>query len=54
MPGNLPDGWSYEHVFGRLPQTATPAGLHLLIGAMLLALAAMVWGVRRTSVAVAG
>jgi Ca-activated chloride channel family protein len=53
MPVNLPDDWSYEHVFGRLPQTATPAGLHLLIGAMLLALAAAMWGVRRVSPSVA-
>jgi Ca-activated chloride channel family protein len=37
MKTNLPDGWSYEHVFG--PQTATPAGLEVVIGLMLLSLA---------------
>ena len=39
---NLPSGWSYEHVFG-LPQTATAAQLHLLIGVLLL-LAAWIAG----------
>jgi Ca-activated chloride channel family protein len=36
VPTNLPQGWKYEKVFGRLPQTATPAGLHLLIGLIAL------------------
>lgn len=35
---NLPKGWSYEHVFG-MPQTATAAQLHLLVGLVLLVLA---------------
>ena len=37
---NLPHGWSYEHVFG-LPQTATAAQLHLLIGSLLILLASV-------------
>ncbi|MBL3599697.1 MAG: marine proteobacterial sortase target protein [gamma proteobacterium endosymbiont of Lamellibrachia anaximandri] len=36
MPTNLPHGWTANKVFGRMPQTATPASLHLLIGLMLL------------------
>ena len=33
---NLPHGWSYDAVFGELPQTATPLPMHA--GAALLAL----------------
>jgi Ca-activated chloride channel family protein len=36
MPVNLPQGWDAAHVFGRLPQTATPALLWLLLGLMLM------------------
>jgi Ca-activated chloride channel family protein len=32
VPVNLPAGWSYEHVFGEMPQTATPGRLYLVIG----------------------
>lgn len=32
VPVNLPRGWQMDRVFGALPQTATPALLHLLIG----------------------
>jgi Ca-activated chloride channel family protein len=39
LPVNLPEGWSYEHVFGGMPATATPARLFLLIG-LAFALAA--------------
>jgi len=39
VPTNLPHGWSYEAVFGELPQTATAAPLHALI-ALLAFLAA--------------
>jgi Ca-activated chloride channel family protein len=43
MPANLPQGWNLAAVFGGtalgLPQTATPAALLMLTGAMLLALA---------------
>jgi Ca-activated chloride channel family protein len=42
VPGNLPEGLEHERIFGRLPQTATPARLHLLIGALLLLAAAWV------------
>jgi Ca-activated chloride channel family protein len=37
VPVNMPQGWSQQHVFGTLPQTATPAPLHLLLGLMALA-----------------
>jgi Ca-activated chloride channel family protein len=38
MPVNLPQGQNYQKIFGQLPQTATPAELHLLIGFVLLLL----------------
>jgi len=40
VPTNLPAGWEYKKVFGRLPSTATPAELYLMIGLGLLCLAA--------------
>lgn len=39
MPTHLPAGWSASAVFGRLPGTATPAPMFLLLGLALLALA---------------
>ncbi len=36
MAVNLPKGWDAGHVFGRLPQTATPAPLMLLTGLLML------------------
>jgi Ca-activated chloride channel family protein len=42
LPTNLPEGWSYDAVFGA-PQTATPATRHFLIGLMLLTLAVIAW-----------
>jgi len=42
VPTNLPHGWDYEHVFGKVPQTATPGRLLLLVGLMLLFMAAAV------------
>lgn len=36
MPVNLPAGWEYEKVFGRVPQTATDAQLYLLRGILFL------------------
>jgi Ca-activated chloride channel family protein len=36
LPTNLPHGWSYEGVFGELPQTATPAPLHALLALLAL------------------
>jgi Ca-activated chloride channel family protein len=38
MPVNLPTGWQAESVFGRLPQTASPAPLLLMVGSLLLLL----------------
>ena len=43
IPTNLPHGWSYEGVFGELPQTATPAPLHVLAALVAFALAAALW-----------
>ncbi len=37
---NLPEGWNHEAVFGQLPKTATAAELNLLVGLMLMLLAA--------------
>lgn len=39
VPSRLPTGWSASAVFGRLPGTATPAALYLLIGLSALAIA---------------
>ena len=36
MPLNLPQGWDGSHVFGKLPQTATPAPLLLGLGLLML------------------
>jgi Ca-activated chloride channel family protein len=47
MPVNLPKGWDGSQVFGRLPQTATPAPL--LMGLGLLLLGSGLW-LRRRSV----
>ena len=38
MPVNLPQGQNYQKIFGQLPQTATPAELHLLSGLVLFLL----------------
>ena len=32
----LPAGWEYGQVFGRMPQTATPTALYLLLGTLML------------------
>jgi Ca-activated chloride channel family protein len=42
LPGNLPEGLSYDAIFG-MPQTATPARLEMLIGALLLATALLAY-----------
>jgi Ca-activated chloride channel family protein len=44
LPVRLPAGWSASAVFGRLPGTATPAPLFLMLGLACLALA---WALRR-------
>ncbi|OFZ96540.1 MAG: marine proteobacterial sortase target protein [Betaproteobacteria bacterium RIFCSPLOWO2_02_FULL_62_17] len=48
MPTNLPEGWSYEHVFGELPQGATDMRFNLLCG-LLLMLTALLMARRRTA-----
>jgi Ca-activated chloride channel family protein len=45
---NLPEGWSYDAVFGELPQGATDARLDALAGLLLLSLAAMAYAARRS------
>jgi Ca-activated chloride channel homolog len=40
---NLPEGWVYEGVFGELPRGATSLRFDLLLGALLLLLAALLW-----------
>ncbi len=47
VPTNLPDGWTYDAVFGELPQGATDARFNLLFGVLLLLTAALAFGVRR-------
>jgi Ca-activated chloride channel family protein len=47
LPTNLPEGWTYEAVFGELPQGATDARFNLLFGAALLAAAMLAFGARR-------
>ncbi len=44
---NLPSGWKYGKVFGGASQTATPATLHLLFGALMLILALLFLGTQR-------
>ncbi len=43
---NLPQGMSYEAVFGGLPQTATPAPLMALVGLVALLIALVAWRAR--------
>jgi Ca-activated chloride channel family protein len=43
VPTNLPHGWTYEAVFGQLPQTATPAPLHALFALLALLAAVALW-----------
>ena len=40
---NLPEGWTHEGVFGELPRGATHLRLELLIGALLLLSALLLW-----------
>jgi len=39
LPTNLPHGWSYDHVFGTVPRTASAAPWHVFLGALFLILA---------------
>lgn len=48
LPTNLPEGWNHEAVFGQLPQTATPAAVQALAGALFLLLGlVLLWWRRR-------
>jgi Ca-activated chloride channel homolog len=47
VPGNLPQGWSHESVFGSLPKTATPAALHLILALLAGVLAFAVYAYSR-------
>jgi Ca-activated chloride channel family protein len=40
---NLPHGWSYEGVFGELPQTATSLPVHAGLAGLALGFAALLW-----------
>ena len=40
---NLPEGWTYEGVFGELPRGATGLRYELVAGLLLLLLAALLW-----------
>jgi Ca-activated chloride channel family protein len=40
---NLPEGWTYEGVFGELPRGATSLRFDLLAGSLLLLLAGLLW-----------
>lgn len=42
IPTNLPRGWDYSKVFGRMPQSATPSSLLRLLGLLFLAGATLV------------
>jgi len=44
MPTNLPEGWTYDAIYGELPRGATNARLNLLAGLLLLLSA---WFLRR-------
>lgn len=47
IPASLPHGQEYEAIFGGLPQTATPAALRALIGAVSLLAALLAWTLAR-------
>ncbi len=47
LPLAMPAGWNYQKVFGNLPQTATPAALHIIYGLGALLGGAGLWGRRR-------
>lgn len=47
LPTSLPEGWSYDAVFGELPRGATDARFNLLLGMLLLAAAMVAFGARR-------
>ena len=51
MPVNLPDGMSFDAIFGGGPQTATPATIELLVGLGALLAAAVVGTLAQRAVA---
>jgi Ca-activated chloride channel family protein len=53
MPGNLPEGLSFEAIYG-LPQTATPAPLYLALGSGLLVAALVLFAFSRRPARVEG
>jgi Ca-activated chloride channel family protein len=53
LPTNLPDGLAFDSIFGGVPQTATPAPLLTLAGAMSLLLALALYAYRRRRVRLA-
>ena len=52
LPTNLPDGLAFDAIFGGVPQTATPAPLLTLAGAMSLLLALALYAYQRRRVRV--
>ena len=46
LPTNLPEGASFEAIFGGA-QTATPATIHLLLGLLLITMAVIAWSLSR-------
>ncbi len=50
VPMNLPDGTVQEAIFGELPQGATDARFNLMLGLVLLLMAAVMWRMRRRTV----
>ena len=48
---NLPEGWDCDAVFGRLPQTATPAQWQILMGSLFLSFALILHWLRQRKVA---
>lgn len=50
VPTELPEGWSYEHVFGALPQGATAGRVYLLAGLLLVLVALVLRPSRRERV----
>lgn len=47
LPTELPDGWHYEAVFGKLPQGATGLRWNLLAGGLALLACVLLWRLQR-------
>lgn len=50
VPTNLPAGWEYDKVFGRIPSTATPAELYFVLGLLLMCIASILFFFKPDSV----